>query len=176
MHRRSSFEAKIRVAFTAAVLVVAGLTVATWKLANDATEAAGWVAHSQEVLRILARTSGDSLQIELNTQNYRISGDTARLTERDAAIAAREQTLRRLHQLVSDNPQQLERWLGLRAVVDERLAIARKTEQLRKTEGFAAATAFIASAPLQETRERLHRLLRDMEDEEIGRASCRERV
>ena len=167
MHRRSSFEAKIRVAFTAAVLVVAGLTVATWKLANDATEAAGWVAHSNEVLRILTRASGDTLQIELSTQNFRISGDVARLAERDASIAAREQTLLRLHQLVEDNPLQLERWGRLRAVIDERLAISRKTEQLRKTQGFEAASAYIATAPLPETRERMHRLLHAMEDEEL---------
>ncbi|MFZ3220717.1 MAG: PAS domain-containing protein, partial [Rhodoferax sp.] len=167
MHRRSSFETKIRVAFAAAVLVVAGLTVATWKLANDATEAAGWVAHSHEVLRILTRASGDTLQIELSTQNFRISGDTARLTERDAAITAREETLRRLQQLIRDNPLQQERWEQLRAVVDERLAIARKTEQLRKTQGFEAASAYIAGAPLQETRERLHRLLHAMEDDEL---------
>lgn len=166
MHRHSSFEAKIRVAFTAAVLVVAGLTVVTWKLANDATQAAGWVAHSHEVLRVLARASADTLQIELSTQNYRISGDPARPAEPDASIVAREETLRHLHQLISDTPQQQENWQQLRAVIDERLAITRKAGLLRKTQGFAAASAYIATAPLQETRERMHQLLHAMDEKE----------
>ena len=166
MNTRSSFETKVLAAFTAAVLVVAGLAVTTWKVAQDAADAVQRVVRTHEVLDSLAHTKADTLQIEFSTQSYRISGDPARLAERDATIAARETLLSRVKQLTSDNARQQERWTRLRDVLNERLAISRRVEVLRKTQGLEATNAFVASAPLQETRERTYRLLREMDEEE----------
>jgi len=159
----SGFETKVLVAFTIAVLVVAGITATTWKVAYDASEAARWVAHSHEVLDSLAKTKSDTLLIEYATQSFRISGDPARLVDRDAAIADRENLLGRVKQLVSENTAQLERWAQLREVVNERMAISRRVEFLRKTQGQEAASAFVVSAPLQETRQRTYRWLGEMD-------------
>jgi PAS domain S-box-containing protein len=166
MSLRASFETRVLAAFTAAVLVVALLAAVTWKVSQDADEAARWVAHTHEVLNNLARARGDTLQIELSTQNYRLTGDPARIAERDAAIAAREAGLRRIRELTADNAGQQARWQRLREVADERLAIARRTAQLRQTQGAEAANAYVASAPVRETRERLFGLLREMQEEE----------
>jgi diguanylate cyclase (GGDEF)-like protein/PAS domain S-box-containing protein len=162
---RSSFETKVLTAFAAAMLVVAALAISTRILATDATNAARWVAHSHEVLNSLARARGDALQIELTTQNYRLHGNEALLAERDATIADREIMLRQIRQLTADSPRQQARWIQLRAVIDERIAISRRTEQLRKTQGIEAASAYVASAPLKETRERMYRVLGAMEQE-----------
>ena len=135
-------------------------------MAQDATEAAGWVTHTREVLDSLASTRADTLQIEYSTQSYRISGDPAQLAERDATIATRETLLSRIKQLTRDNTRQQARWTQLREVIDERLAISRQVELLRKTQGVAAASAFVANTPLRETRERTYRLLREMDEEE----------
>ncbi|MDP3191560.1 EAL domain-containing protein [Rhodoferax sp.] len=162
-----NFETRVLAAFAAAVLVVAGLAFATWKMSQDAVVAALRVSHTHEVLESLDHIKADSLQIELSTQSYQLSGDAAQLAERDAAIAARETTLRRIQALTAANARQQERWMRLREVVDERLAIARRTELLRTTEGLTAASAYVASAPLQETRERLYRLFREMDEEEL---------
>ena len=153
-------------AFTAAVLVVAGLTATTWRMAQNAADAAQSVAHTHEVLDRLARTRAETLQIEFSTQSYRISGDPARLAERDAAIATRDASLSSVKRLTVDNSRQQERWTRLRAVIDERLSISRHVEQLRKTRGVDAASAYVASAPLKETRERTYGLLREMTNEE----------
>ncbi|MDP2440479.1 EAL domain-containing protein [Rhodoferax sp.] len=162
-----NFETRVLAAFAAAVLVVAGLAFATWKMSQDAVVAARRVSHTHEVLESLDHIKADSLQIELSTQSYQLSGDAAQLAERDAAIAARETTLRRIQALTADNARQQERWMRLREVVDARLAISRRTELLRTTEGLAAASAYVASAPLQETRERLYQLFREMDEEEL---------
>jgi diguanylate cyclase (GGDEF)-like protein/PAS domain S-box-containing protein len=162
----SSFEAKVLLAFSTAVLVVAGLSITTWKLAEDASETEHWVSHTHEVLYGLTRVMGDTVLIELSTQSYRITGDPARLAERDAAIAARETTLRRIKQLTTDNALQQENWKRLNEVIAQRLAITRHMELLRKTQGIQAANDFIAGVPLKETRERLNRILQEMEVEE----------
>lgn len=162
----SSFETKVLLAFTAAVLVVAGFSTLTWRMAKNAADAAYGVAHTHEVIDSLSRTKTDTLQIEFSTQSFRITGDPARLAERDASIATREAMLTLLKQLTGDNADQQARWTRLREVIDERLAISRRVEFLRKTLGQEGASAFVATAPLQETRERTYRLLREMDAEE----------
>lgn len=160
------FERRVLASFVLAVVVVAGLGLATWQVAGNSRDAAAWVEHTHEVITSLAEARADSLQVELSTQGYRLSGDPARLIERDAAIAQREAVLDRLRRLTIDNPRQQERWQALRAVIDERLAISRRTEMLRRTQGAEAASAYIARAPLQETRERMHRVLQEMDADE----------
>lgn len=166
MKIHSSFETKVLAAFTAAVLVVAGLAASTWEVAQDAADAAQRVAHTHEVLDILSGAQSDTLQIEFSTQSYRISGDPARLAERDAAIAERETLLSRVKQLTADNSRQQQLWTRLRDVINQRLAISRQLELLRKTQGQGAVNGFAANAPLQETRERTYGLLREMSNEE----------
>lgn len=163
----SSFEAKVRAAFIAALLVVAALTAAMWKMATDAAEAAHWVSHTHAVLNILARARGDTLQIELSTQSFRISGEAQQLRERDAAMASREVALTRLRLLTAENPVQQQRWAALREVIDQRILISKEIERLRKAQALDAANAFAATAPLRETRQRSHGLLREMEAEEL---------
>ena len=166
MKLRIGFDANVLAAFTAAGLVVAILAGITWKVANDATDAANRVAHTQSVINKLTSTRADTVQIELSTQTYRITGDPARLAERDATIASREILLSQIHQQTADNARQQTLWVSLRQVIDERLVIARRIEQLRKTQGMDAANAFVASAPLQETRARTYRTLTEMDVEE----------
>lgn len=166
MKLQSGFESKLLAVFAAALVVVAVLTSITWKLAQDAAAAARLVRHTQDLQNALARVRVDTALVELNTQSFRITGDPARLVDRDAAIHTREALLLALHTQTADNPRQRARWAQLRAVVDERLAISRRVEQLRITEGVAAANAYVAGAPLVATRTRVQQLLNEMDAEE----------
>ena len=160
------FEGRLLFAFMAASLVLCLLSAITWKLATHANDALHRVAQTHEVLNNIARTIADTVHIELSTQSFRISGNTDRLVERDALIAARETRLNLLKEQTSDNPLQQALWAKLREVLNERLQISRQVEHLRKTAGAEAANAFAANAPLQETRARTDRILTEMEAEE----------
>lgn len=166
MSVNSSFEAKVLAAFITAMLVVVGLIAATWNIASDARHAVEWVNHTNAVLDSLVRVRAHTLQTEFSTQSFRLSGDPARLVERDESIARREFHLDRIRQLTADNPAQQARWSQLRQIIDERLAISRQVEHLRKTQGPQAANAYVATVPLEETRARTYELLRQMESEE----------
>jgi len=166
MDARFSFETKVLAAFAAAVLVVAALAATTWKMSRDALEASLQLSHAQEVLNNLAQARGTTLLIESITRGYVISGDAGPLAERDAVTSARETSLRRIMELTADNARQQERWTRLREVVDERIALSKRSVLLRETEGFEAARAHSASAPVRETRERYLQVLREMEEEE----------
>lgn len=145
------------------MLVVALLAVTTWKFVNDASAAAEGVSHTQAVLNHLAHIRSQTVQIELNTQGFRVSGDPARLAERNTTIAAREVAMQALLAKITSHPAQKQRWDGLRDVLDERLRISRQVEHLRKTQGVEVANAFVSTAPLQSTRDRAYLLLTEME-------------
>ena len=162
----SRFEKNVLTAFAAAMVVVAGLACATWLMANEATDAARLVTHTHQVLERLSDTRAETLQIEFSTQGFRVTGDPARLVERDAAIAKRQVLLEQIRQLTFDNVRQQAQWERLRTVIGERLAISRQVELLRKTQGQEAASAYAATAPLQATRELTNRLLGEMDQEE----------
>ncbi len=159
----SGFESKVLLAFAPALLSLAAALGISWRVVGDAELAAAWVVRTHEVLSLLAEVRAGGLQIEYSTQSFRISGDAAHLAARDAALAARETQLQRLAQLVADNPQQ-HRLLGdLRSVVAQRQGISRDVERLRKQQGEAAAAAYVAQAPLLQTRERMVGLLDAMQ-------------
>lgn len=159
---QSSFSRKVLIAFCAAVFVVASLVTAIWRMAQDATDAADIVSRTHQVLNLIAQIRADTLQVSFTTQSFRLSGDKKLLEERDKVIATREQALAALKALVDSDAGQSERWRDLRAVVDQRLAIAKQISVLRTTQGGEAANAYAASAPLEETRERIYALFQDM--------------
>ncbi|MEY2954099.1 MAG: hypothetical protein RLZZ401_2186, partial [Pseudomonadota bacterium] len=133
MNRRHGFEVNILTAFAAAAVVIALLAVLAWKVASDATESARRVEHTYEVINNLTRTRAETVQIELSTQGFRVSGDPSRIVERDAAVAAREALLQQLQEQIADNPSRQAQWAELRQVIDARLEISREVERLRKT-------------------------------------------
>ena len=163
----SNLQLKVLFSFVAASLVVSGLAAATWKLSKDAEIAAHWVSHTQDTLNSLAQANIDALNIELRTQNYRVSGDVRQLALRDEIILKRQGTLKKIKDLITNDPHQQDNWSQLNDVIQERLAISRQVELLRKTQGSEVATAFVARSTLNETTERMYRLLSVMRDEEI---------
>ena len=133
MKLRSSIQAKLLFAFGMAMLVVLVLCGITWNLARDAAEAMQQVERTETVLHALAQARSMTLQSELSTQSFRISGEERYLADRDAAVAKRETLLSRVHELTLDNPTQQARWAELRAVIDQRIALSRQIETVRRT-------------------------------------------
>ena len=166
MRLRYNFEAKVLLAFGMAMLVVLVLCGITWSLAGDAAEEVQQIEKTQNVLHALAEARSTTLQAELSTQSYRMSGEDQHLAERDAVMSRREALLKDIRRLTGDNPIQRARWAELRAVIDQRMALSRQIEAVRKTQGQAVADALVAIAPLRETRWRTNRLLDAMEQDE----------
>ena len=166
MKLRFGFEFRLLAAFTAAMLVIAILMATIWKQADDAARAEEWVEHTHQVLIRLARIRSQTVQIELSTQAFRLTGNRDRLDERDVTIAERETMMQELRTLTADNPVQQAAWRELRDVLDQRLNISRHVEHLRETQGQAAASAYAATAPLQATRDKTYELLNHLEDQE----------
>ena len=142
------------------------MTGITWQLAHDSAVADGLVMQTQESINTMERARADTIQVELSTQSFRITGDPARLQERDAAIRSREALMQQIRLHTADNEVQHDRWDQLRDVLNQRLAISRQIEALRKSGNLRAANSIANSAPLQATRNQSAVLLAAMQQDE----------
>jgi two-component system, sensor histidine kinase and response regulator len=165
---RKEFHLRVMAAFAIAALLALALTVATWQVLRTSEQVDWWVAHTHDIVDELTRVRADTLQVEFSTQNYRLTGDPARLRERDAAIVSRAASLTHLRELTADNPRQHENLARLQEAIDQRIAISRRVEEIVKTQGRDAANEYVKTVPLQETRERIARIVGEMANEERG--------
>ncbi|MCZ8074645.1 MAG: PAS domain S-box protein, partial [Paucibacter sp.] len=163
MKPASRFERRVLLAFAAGALVLLSLALSTWLIAGQTASAAQGISHTQAVLADLARIRAETALVELHTLGFRSSGDSARLQERDQALARRETLLTRLQAQTAEHPTQHARWQQLRELVNERIALSRQIEAAMKQDGPATANAVAARASLGETRLRAERLLGDLE-------------
>ena len=161
-----SFNKKLLWAFAVSCCVVLLLMLAALQLSRNASKAMLGVQHTYQILNHTIQIRSDTFQIELNTQSYRITGDEARIAERDMLIQKREKSLQIIKKIIPDNPRQQSRWYQLRKIIDERLAITRRMVFLLRTQGKDAANAYIATTPLQKTRDEMYKLLVEIENEE----------
>jgi len=161
------FDRTVRRVFAAALATTLILCAALYKLNLDADEAVGLVTQTHQLLAKVSLVRNSTLQSELDTQNFRLTGQPAYRRSRDLQMVRREAALAGIQRLLQDDAAQLGRWQQLRQVVDERMAIANEIVRLREEQGQSAASAFAASAPLQATRARMHALLDAMEGEAV---------
>ncbi|MCH7341784.1 EAL domain-containing protein [Pelomonas sp. CA6] len=159
-------QTRILWAFMTSAIVVLALAGLTWRLADSAAQADERVAHTLQVLNRLSEARSRTLQIELSTQSYRISGQQNFVAERDKAVAERERLLSELGQLTADNPRQIELLATLRKAIEARRQLSDRVVQLRATEGAAAANAFVAASNIAGTRAAVHGVLLEMVAEE----------
>lgn len=166
LESKNTFRNRLLSAFAVACFVVFVLITIVWQLSRNADSAMELVQHTYNVLNKIVQTRSDTIQIELNTQSFRITENDKFIEERDKLIQTREQSLKLIKQSTIDNSTQQLRWQQLRQVIDERLVITRHMVFLRKTQGQEAADKYIATTPLQATRDLMIKLLVEMESEE----------
>ncbi|NVO05912.1 MAG: PAS domain S-box protein [Rhodoferax sp.] len=142
------------------------LVATTWKMAADSAEADNQVTHAREVLDAIAQIRINTLGIEYSTQGFRFTGELERLAERDVSAAARKKALEQLTRLTADSAAQRERLAALQQVLQQRAAIAKRVEELVRSQGSQAANDYVRTMPLRETRERVYQLLGEMEAQE----------
>lgn len=106
MKHKLGFEFRLLAAFTAALVVVASLAASAWKQIHDASEITAQAMRAQALLNQLSHIRTQTVLIELSTQNFRISGDSTRLAERDASIARRDGLMQQLGRSLANEPDQ----------------------------------------------------------------------
>lgn len=162
-----AIQRRMALVFIVSAVTVFSLLMLSWKLVADGDSAAQEIDRKQQVLLHLARVRATSTEIEWATQNFRLTGNNEFLGTRNAALAEREQSLLALDSLITHPPEQVERYAKLRATIEQRKTIALAVEQIRQTQGEAAAQAYVARSLLPMTTSRLKTLRDSMRDDEI---------
>jgi len=166
MKPRLQFETRLLAAFAAAVLLLALLLGSTVKAVREYEQAAQTVAHTHQTLTEISRARAGVLLLETLTRGYVISADAGLLPQRGAALAELEAALGQVQTRSADAAQQQRRWLRLRAVADQRIAISNQLTHLRQSAGFGPAQAYFLSAPVEEIRTLMLEVLQEMETAE----------
>lgn len=139
----SPVERKVLAGFVLAVVLLLVTGGLTYRAMVAAAESAGMVAHTQQVRASLSRLHAATSDAEAQQRNYLLSGlpQLHRAFEDRIAETARQITL--LARLVADNPVQSQRLTELRAVLDERIMLLRRTAGIYEQSGLAAAQELI---------------------------------
>jgi PAS domain S-box-containing protein len=120
---KSSLEMKIGLTIVLGVAILISIALVQHRTTERAAKAAFWVDHTHQVLGLLTEVLLDASRAQNSARGYAITGDPAMLTSREATIAELHNGVRRLKELVVDNPRQLVRLGSLDPIIRELLTI-----------------------------------------------------
>ncbi len=129
----------------------------------DAEHQAG---HAQEVLEKLETTQSRLNSAEAAARGYVITGDESYLDPFDSAVKVAPSELRDLRKWTAGSPNQQKRLDALDSLIPKKLADLRKVVDLRKAEGFPAASHLILTGGTRKLTEDIHKAIGEMQDEE----------
>jgi len=131
-------------------------------------ESAGWVSHTQEVLKEIGGVAAGVASIGSSQRSYINMGDD-RFLEKEAGIkGALHQNIASLRKLTADNPRQQPRLDQLDPLVDRRIDWGEQTIAARRKEGLSAAEQMIATGKGIALTDSIRRVISALEDEEYS--------
>src|ERR1700690_3337808 len=122
---------KAQAAFAAAVALMFLSGLAGYFSITRLRQSEKWVMHSYEVRNALGDIDWAVLRAGRSRSGYVTSGRVEFLNQFEAAVAEIPGKLQHLRELTGDNPKQRQLCARLEAVVAERVALFRKSAQLK---------------------------------------------
>lgn len=145
MFQNWTFGRRLAAGFGLAGLTLLVIAVVSYRNIRSLIETDGWVAHSYLVRSELADLLSESKDAETGQRGYIITGNDGYLEPYRSALGKIKPTVSELLRLTVDNPQQQRRLAALQPLIDAKLAELKQTIDLRRTEGFDAATKVVLS-------------------------------
>jgi CHASE3 domain sensor protein len=158
----------VGVGYGAALLMVGAIGWVSYRNTATSMESARWVAHTHEVLAVLEAILSDIVAAETEGRAYVMVSEKHHSEPLSTAVAAIDQTLERLRQLTSDNPNQQQRISLLKALIDEKIVQLRHSIDLQREEGFQPEAQTALSDLDQTLMNRIRWMIETMKGEERG--------
>lgn len=127
--------------------ILAFLLIIAFVLINQSKElreTADFVSHTTEVLYNSQKLLSATAERKITERNFMITGDSIQLEALEQLTAVQQQALTKVQQLTADNHLQQLRIGLLRNFISQDIENATRVINIRKTQGLAAAAAFIA--------------------------------
>jgi methyl-accepting chemotaxis protein len=159
---------KIGAGFALALAMLIGTGSVSYQSTNRLTEAAGWVAHTHQVLEQLGQIIQALDDAETGQRGYIITGDELYLEPYRTGLSILDQRLSSLRSLTSDNGSQQRRLDRLVPLMAERLAVLKTGVELRaaKEQGFERARAWVATGTGKRAMDEIRKIIGEMDSEE----------
>jgi PAS domain S-box-containing protein len=146
-----------------ALMAAAGIA---YHFALQLQESAGWVSHTQEVLKEVGGITASVASIGSSQRSYINTGDSQFLEQEAGIKNALHQKVAALRKLTADNPRQKPRLDQLDPLIDERINWGQQTIAARRKEGLSAAEQMIATGKGIELNKSIRVVIQALEDEE----------
>jgi nitrogen fixation negative regulator NifL len=178
---------KIAVGFGAALLVLVGIGVVSYRSTVTLVETAAWVTHTYKVLKELEDLPSQLKDMQRSERGYVITGQERYLDVYPAALRILRGEIAALRQLTAEIPEQQRHLDRLEPLVSRLLAELQEIIDVRRERGFAAAEKEIRKGEGKQFMDDIlqvivrmegveHRLLADREQAAKATATTARRV
>lgn len=157
---------KLSVAFGTLAVIFTVVGIVSYRSTTELLEAAAIRTHTNEVLLALEELSGSINQALLDQRSFLLTGQDASLDAYRATTGVIDRSIAALRTLTSDNASQQRRFDRLEPLVENRLAVAATTIQVRQQSGLNAASEAVATNEGVALTTQIEALLEEIRNEE----------
>jgi PAS domain S-box-containing protein len=159
-------EHKIQAGFAAALSFLLLTGASAWWSEQQNVATFDSFDHTHRVNDELYEILVGMLSIETGKRGFAISGDEAFLSPYQSGITAVPRALQTAKQLMRENPRQQQRLVVLESLIQNKINLANKVVQLRRSGDDAGARQFISQAQGRQTMEEIRQALVELKEEE----------
>ncbi len=159
---------KIGTGFCLAVAALAIIGGTAYRSTLQLVETAGWVAHTEDVLRNLEQIISALKDAETGQRGYVITGEEPYLEPYHDGLGRIASDVDKVRSLTRDNDKQQRRLETLDPLIAQRLAFAREVVEARKSGTFETAQKMITDGKGRRTMDEIRKVVTAMENEETG--------
>jgi signal transduction histidine kinase/CheY-like chemotaxis protein len=139
--------------------------MALWSIVAQRKDAQS-VAHSHEVLDSLGQVLALTVDAETAQRGFMLTDDSSYLEPYRRAARSSLLELDHLRRLIADDPVQTQRYASLAALSTKRIALVDQVVDVRMSQGFEAARAFISRGEGKHLQDEIRTLVAQMRSDE----------
>ena len=166
MTMRWNVGTKIGAGFSLALLVFVIVGAVSYRSTTQLVEAADLRKHSYEILGHIEATLSLLQDVEIGQRSFVLVGEESYLEPYRTAVDKIDPTLREVRRLTEDNPRHQRRLDALEPVVKNRIAFARETIELRRSQGAEPALQLVKTGRGKLLMDDIRRIVGEMRSEE----------
>ncbi|MGC1543280.1 MAG: PAS domain S-box protein [Candidatus Acidiferrales bacterium] len=174
MKMKSRLSSNVQLAFGAALVAVLIVGAISYHSVTESSASDRWVRHTHEVLENLQDLLAAMQMVESNARGYLLTGDESYLDVYRAAIVRTKKDQSIVRNLTADNASQQQRLDVLALLTAQKLALAEKVLNLRRTVGLEEATDAIQRGSGKQIMTEFQKEIAQMQDEELRLLALRE--
>ncbi|MBI4027235.1 MAG: response regulator [Verrucomicrobia bacterium] len=142
------------------------VTAASFQSIRDFQDSQTWVHHAKDVLGASKEFMRNMVNVEIGQRSFLLTGNEMYVEMYNRGNNACDEALKELKNLVRDDPAQRQRLLDLERLTDQRTDFVKRTIEIKKTKGQAAALDMITTGMGSKMRENIRALVDKIEAEE----------